>query len=138
MQRQPVVNIETGNKKRILKMKGKEREPVTNEANDDRSMSSGVREKTGQLSGTDGDYHTDRYRKNAGDFRMKFRPPIFRRGCSKHCTGIKRDESDTSSVRIDKGESSGARDKEEQEDVGAILEPSESEDKTICNLWKTI
>ncbi|XP_043511075.1 uncharacterized protein LOC122529244 [Frieseomelitta varia] len=99
MERQPVVNIETGNKKRILKMKGKEREPVTvNEANDDRSVSSGARENSRQLSDTDGipDCHTDRYRKNAGDFRMKFRPPIFQRGCSKHCTGIKRDDSDSS------------------------------------------
>lgn len=89
-----MVNIETDNKKRILKMKGKEHEPVTvNEANDYRSMSSGAHEKTEELSDTEEipDSHTDRYRKNAGDFKMKFRP-IFRQGCSKHCTGIKRDD----------------------------------------------
>lgn len=38
------------------------------------------------------------------------------------------------SVRIDKGESSGVRDKEEQDDVGANLGQSKSKNKTICNL----
>ena len=41
------------------------------------------------------------------------------------------------SVRIDKGESSGVRDQEEQEAVGAILESSQSENKTICNLSRS-
>ncbi|CAL7946185.1 unnamed protein product [Xylocopa violacea] len=41
-------------------------------------------------------FYTERCGKISGDFRMRFRSPFVRRGCSKHCTGYNREQDDSS------------------------------------------
>ena len=101
MHKESVVDMGTGNKKGILKMKNNEHEPATlNEINNYQSMPSGAPKNIEQLPNAEpAGCYTDRRRKNVRDFRTKFKPPFFRRGCSKHCTGYRKD-LDTSRFRL--------------------------------------